>query len=101
MTSPARAVRLLVLPLVSPTRLHAQDQACAGVYEAQVSSDMPDSLLCASLLDSFHRVHSPFRPDDFTYQVWDNERQVIANEDVADSQFLSLVKIPSRNDLHA
>jgi hypothetical protein len=71
-----RALRLLVLPLVAPQDLHPNDTACEGIYDSEVARHWSDAEAYASLLDTFHQAFHPCRPDDFSYQVWDQDRQL-------------------------
>lgn len=91
MNAAVRHLRLLVLPLVNQENLHLKDRECAGIYQAEVPLSLSDEEASASIVDSFHRSVTPCRPDDFVYQVWDQERQLPVVE-TPSSHFVSLQK---------
>lgn len=92
MSAPVRSLRLLVLPLVATEHLHLQDRACAGIYQGNVPAHWDDNQAHASVMDSFHQQIHPCRPDDFSYQVWEQDHQLKPSEPVLTTDWVVLTK---------
>lgn len=88
-----RDLRLLVLPIVARSSLHEHDRAYSGIYQAKIPNSLPDDQVYASIIDSFHRTRALRRPDDFIYQIWDNENQVTPPKESSGSQLISLLHL--------
>jgi len=70
-----RPLELLVFPITRD--LHDHDRPLAGVYPATVPAMASDSESASAVVDAFFRTYPPRRPDDFCYQVFDGQRQLI------------------------
>lgn len=92
MSSAPRDLRLLVLPIVAASSLHAHDRESGGVYKAETPAELTDAQAYTSIMDSFHKSRALRRPDDFIYQIWEAEKQIEAPVVPAASQFVSLIK---------